>query len=93
MHSVTKMLCLYLHPGKNLSNIDTIGFRIRYETRDGLFESGIHPNLTNPGDEAHTLPDIYKIVPGMGKQTLDKLYDLYGGVVPHVCQSPETWGR
>ena len=82
MHSGTKMLCSYLHPGKNLSNIDITGFRIRYETRHGLFESGIHPNLTNPGDEAHTLPDIYKIVPGMDKQTLDKLYELYGDLSP-----------
>ena len=50
--------------------------------------SGIRRNLTNPGDEEHTLPNIYKIVSGMDKQTLDSLYELYG-LVTNVYQAPD----
>jgi len=47
------------------------------------FFVGYSPERTNPGDEEHTLPNIYKIVSGMDKQTLDSLSELYG-LVTHV---------
>ena len=40
------------------------------------FFIGYSPERTNPGDEEHTLPTIYKIVSGMYKQTLDTLSEL-----------------
>ena len=52
------------------------------------FFIGYSPERTNPGDEEHTLPNIYKIVSGMDKQTLDSLSELYG-MVTNVYQAPD----
>ena len=52
------------------------------------FFLGYSPERTNPGDEEHTLPNIYKIVSGMDRQTLDALSELYG-LVTNVYQSPD----
>ncbi len=52
------------------------------------FFIGYSPERTNPGDDEHTLPNIYKIVSGMDRQTLDALSELYG-LVTNVYQSPD----
>ena len=52
------------------------------------FFIGYSPERTNPGDEEHTLPNIYKIVSGMDKQTLETLSELYG-LVTNVYQAPD----
>ena len=52
------------------------------------FFLGYSPERTNPGDEEHTLPNIYKIVSGMDKQTLNSLYELYG-LVTNVYLAPD----
>ena len=52
------------------------------------FFIGYSPERTNPGDEEHTLPNIYKIVSGKDKQTLDSLSELYG-LVTNVYQAPD----
>jgi UDPglucose 6-dehydrogenase/UDP-N-acetyl-D-galactosamine dehydrogenase len=52
------------------------------------FFIGYSPERTNPGDEEHTLPNIYKVVSGMDKPTLDKLSELYG-LVTNVYQAPD----
>ena len=51
------------------------------------FKVGYSPERTNPGDEEHTLPHIYKIVSGMDKQSLDELSELYG-LVTKVYRAP-----
>ena len=43
---------------------------------------------TNPGDEVHPFPIIYKSVSGMDKQTLESLSELYG-LVTNVYQAPD----
>jgi len=52
------------------------------------FFLGYSPERTNPGDEEHTLPNIYKIVSGMDRQTLESLSELYG-LVTNVYQAPD----
>ncbi len=52
------------------------------------FFIGYSPERTNPGDEEHPLPNIYKIVSGMDRQALDSLSELYG-LVTNVCQAPD----
>jgi len=52
------------------------------------FFMGYSPERTNPGDEEHTLSNIYKIVSGMDKQTLGTLSELYG-LVTNVYQAPD----
>ena len=52
------------------------------------FFIGYSPERTNPGDEEHPLPNIYKIVSGMDKQTLETLSELYG-LVTNVYQAPD----
>jgi len=51
------------------------------------FKVGYSPERINPGDEEHTLPNIYKIVAGMDKQSLDDLSELYG-LVTNVYRAP-----
>jgi UDPglucose 6-dehydrogenase/UDP-N-acetyl-D-galactosamine dehydrogenase len=51
------------------------------------FKVGYSPERINPGDEEHTLPNIYKIVSGMDKQSLDDLSELYG-LVTNVYRAP-----
>jgi len=51
------------------------------------FKVGYSPERINPGDEEHTLPNIYKIVSGMDKQSLDELSGLYG-LVTKVYRVP-----
>ncbi|MCX6699323.1 MAG: hypothetical protein NTV68_05255 [Methanomicrobiales archaeon] len=62
------------------------GSQVRNAAR--TFSWGIRRNLTNPGDEEHTLPNIYKLVSGMDKQTLATLSELYG-LLTHVYQAPD----
>ena len=52
------------------------------------FFIGYSPERTHPGDEVHTLHNIYKIVSGMDKQTLGTLSEFYG-LVTNVYQSPD----
>jgi len=42
------------------------------------FKIGYSPERINPGDEAHTLDKITKIVAGMDEETTEILADLYG---------------
>ncbi|MGA2121765.1 MAG: nucleotide sugar dehydrogenase [Methanoregula sp.] len=51
------------------------------------FKVGYSPERINPGDEEHTLTNIYKIVSGMDQQSLDELSDLYG-LVTNVYRAP-----
>lgn len=51
------------------------------------FRVGYSPERTNPGDDAHDLPHIYKIVSGMDRQTLDELSELYR-LVTNVYPAP-----
>ena len=51
------------------------------------FKVGYSPERINPGDEEHTLPNIYKIVSGMDTQSLDELSELYG-LVTNVYRAP-----
>ena len=53
------------------------------EEKSGLkygadFKIGYSPERINPGDEAHTLDKITKIVAGMDDETTEILADLYG---------------
>ena len=53
------------------------------ETESGLkcgadFKIGYSPERINPGDEAHTLDKITKIVAGMDEETTETLAELYG---------------
>ena len=51
------------------------------------FKAGYSPERINPGDEEHTFTNIYKIVSGMDKQSLDELSGLYG-LVTKVYRVP-----
>ena len=42
------------------------------------FKIGYSPERINPGDEAHTLDKITKIVAGMDEETTETLAELYG---------------
>jgi UDP-N-acetyl-D-glucosamine/UDP-N-acetyl-D-galactosamine dehydrogenase len=46
------------------------------------FTLGYSPERINPGDELHTLERITKVVSGQDDQTLDRVADVYGRVVP-----------
>ncbi len=52
------------------------------------FFIGYSPERTHPGDEVHTLHNIYKIVFGIDWQTLGTLSEFYG-LVTNVYQSPD----
>ena len=52
------------------------------------FKIGYSPERINPGDEAHILKNIIKIVSAMDKQSLDQLSALYG-LITHVYQAPD----
>jgi UDPglucose 6-dehydrogenase/UDP-N-acetyl-D-galactosamine dehydrogenase len=51
------------------------------------FKVGYSPERTNPGDEEHDLPHIFKIVSGMDQESLDKLSELYS-LVTNVYKAP-----
>ena len=44
------------------------------------FKIGYSPERINPGDEAHTLDKITKIVAGMDEETTEILAELYGSI-------------
>lgn len=46
------------------------------------FTVGYSPERINPGDGEHTLERITKVVSGQDEQTLDRVADAYGRVVP-----------
>ena len=46
------------------------------------FHVGYSPERINPGDSAHTLQSIIKIVAGDDEETLSKISDLYASIVP-----------
>ena len=52
------------------------------------FRIGYSPERINPGDEAHILKNIIKIVSAMDKQSLDQLSALYG-LITNVYQAPD----
>ncbi len=52
------------------------------------FFVGYSPERINPGDEAHDLPHIYKIVAGQDGPTTDALCALYG-LVTNVYRAPD----
>jgi len=52
------------------------------------FFIGYSPERINPGDELHTLENIYKIVSGMDPESLDALSELYG-LVTTVYRAPD----
>jgi UDP-N-acetyl-D-galactosamine dehydrogenase len=52
------------------------------------FAIGYSPERVNPGDEAHTLDKITKVVAGMDAPTLERLADLYG-LVTTVYRAPD----
>jgi UDP-N-acetyl-D-galactosamine dehydrogenase len=45
------------------------------------FKLGYSPERINPGDKAHPLEKIVKVVAGQDPETLDRLAELYGSVV------------
>ncbi len=45
------------------------------------FKLGYSPERINPGDKAHPLEKIVKVVAGQDSETLDKLADLYGSII------------
>jgi len=45
------------------------------------FKLGYSPERINPGDKAHPLEKIVKVVAGQDPETLDKLASLYGSIV------------
>jgi UDP-N-acetyl-D-galactosamine dehydrogenase len=53
------------------------GLKWRHE-----FHVGYSPERINPGDSAHTLQSITKIVAGDDEQTLSRISDLYASIVP-----------
>jgi UDPglucose 6-dehydrogenase/UDP-N-acetyl-D-galactosamine dehydrogenase len=49
------------------------------EMKSGIdFKIGYSPERINPGDEAHTLDKITKIIAGMDEETTEKLTEFYG---------------
>ncbi|KAF5046858.1 UDP-N-acetyl-D-glucosamine 6-dehydrogenase [anaerobic digester metagenome] len=52
------------------------------------FFIGYSPERINPGDEAHDLPHIYKIVSGQDGATTDALCELYA-LVTNVYRAPD----
>ena len=46
------------------------------------FKLGYSPERINPGDKEHPLEKIVKVVAGQDKETLDRLVDLYGSIIP-----------
>ncbi len=52
------------------------------------FKIGYSPERINPGDEAHILKNITKIVSAMDKQSLDELSALYG-LITNVYRAPD----
>jgi UDPglucose 6-dehydrogenase/UDP-N-acetyl-D-galactosamine dehydrogenase len=42
------------------------------------FKIGYSPERINPGDDAHTLDKITRIVAGMDEETTETLAELYG---------------
>ncbi len=63
------------------------------ESESGLvcgrdFFIGYSPERINPGDEAHDLPHIYKIVSGQDEATTDALCELYS-LVTNVYRAPD----
>jgi UDPglucose 6-dehydrogenase/UDP-N-acetyl-D-galactosamine dehydrogenase len=52
------------------------------------FKIGYSPERINPGDEAHILKNITKIVSAMDKQSLDQLSALYG-LITNVYRAPD----
>ncbi|MHC1589126.1 MAG: nucleotide sugar dehydrogenase [Methermicoccaceae archaeon] len=52
------------------------------------FKVGYSPERINPGDEAHTLEKITKIVAGMDKETAESLAELYG-LITHVYKAKD----
>jgi UDP-N-acetyl-D-galactosamine dehydrogenase len=45
------------------------------------FKLGYSPERINPGDKAHPLEKIVKVVAGQDSETLDKLAELYGSII------------
>jgi UDP-N-acetyl-D-galactosamine dehydrogenase len=45
------------------------------------FKLGYSPERINPGDKAHPLEKIVKVVAGQDAETLDTLADLYGAII------------
>lgn len=52
------------------------------------FKIGYSPERINPGDEAHILKNITKIVSAMDRQSLDQLSALYG-LITNVYRAPD----
>ena len=52
------------------------------------FKIGYSPERINPGDDAHILKNITKIVSAMDSQSLDQLSALYG-LITHVYRAPD----
>jgi UDP-N-acetyl-D-glucosamine/UDP-N-acetyl-D-galactosamine dehydrogenase len=47
----------------------------------GDFKVGYSPERVNPGDRAHTLENIVKVVSGQDADTLDQIAELYGRII------------
>ena len=51
--------------------------------RSGVdFKLGYSPERINPGDREHPLEKIVKVVAGQDTETLDRLAEIYGSVIP-----------
>jgi UDP-N-acetyl-D-galactosamine dehydrogenase len=46
------------------------------------FKLGYSPERINPGDKEHPIEKIVKVVAGQDEDTLNRLVDLYGSIVP-----------
>ena len=67
-----------VYPGATEKNVGMI-----IEKESGLklgrdFKIGYSPERVNPGDKAHTLDKITKVVSGMDEETTESLAELYG---------------
>jgi len=53
----------------------------------GEFSLGYSPERVNPGDKAHTIDKIFKVVAGCNDKVTDELVEVYG-VVTNVYRAP-----
>jgi UDP-N-acetyl-D-galactosamine dehydrogenase len=51
------------------------------------FKIGYSPERINPGDTAHTIDQVTKVVSGMDQETLEKVASLYGRVCAKVFRA------
>ncbi|MFC1900907.1 nucleotide sugar dehydrogenase [Chloroflexota bacterium] len=53
------------------------------------FRIGYSPERINPGDKAHTVEKITKVVAGMDEQTTELIAGLYGHITPNIFKAKD----